>query len=843
LVVLAAWILVLLALQAHDPVRVRAQLNDSEVQVGSVVAFRVEVETDGARAQIRPFATLPPGIELAGTRDSDHRQFRVPGGMRRFITREFSLRPTAPGRFQIPAVTVVVEGATYRTEPVLLTVTVGPAAGPGGAVLGANDVVLEAAVDADTVYVGQQVTLRVDAMFSHDARLRLRAAPEYEAPTMSGFWVHDIPDGRVPTGRGVRGEVYEVQTFRRALFPISPGEYRIPPARLYYEMRRGILQAPETFTVESAPVPLVVLPVPEHEAPAGFTGAVGSYSLRARVEPSRLAAGDAAVLSVEIEGVGNIRALPPPRLNHLPGVEVLPPTEDARVEIRDGVIRGTKRFDWVLVPQEQGALELPEVVYAFFDPDRRAFVRAAVTLPILTVEAGTTGAGPAPATTVRYLQTRPRPLTTLRWVRSPWFTAAQLAPLLLLAGALVVRSRRGRPDRASPRRLRRQRRQAVDDLENAAARGDPGFFALADAAARRWVAHRLDLDPGAAHRIDALTGAGVSDETARSFRAVMDRIAAGRYAPGPQDPAVQRQLVVLLARGLERIDREGRRQTGPRHAARDRAAAMALVALLAALPLLDGTDASAAPVDPGGSADLAVDPAAGPTSPSFAAQNPGQSPAQSPAEGFHRGVELFDAQHFAAAAEAFEGYLIAQPRDPAGWYNLGMSRHGAGERGAAVWAWLHAAALDPRDRDTRHNLRVAGVPPELVARVTPPVPLRADELRLMAALAWLLTGAAGAWWLLRGRRSAAAAAALGLVVALGGAGSAWHSTRGAATLIMIEPAPLRAGPSLHAETVVDLESGAGVVPVDRHDHWVRARTLAGQEGWLELTSTRIVATP
>jgi tetratricopeptide (TPR) repeat protein len=811
--VLVASFLVLLACQAQDPVRVRAQLNDAEVQVGRVATFRVEVETDGPRAQIRPFATLPPGLELAGTRDSDHRQFSMPGGMRRFITREFSLRATEPGRYEIPAVTVVVEGATYATEPALLTVTAGPAAGPGGVILGADDVVLRATVDADTIYVGQQVTLRVDAMFSHDARLRLRRAPEYQAPTVSGFWVHDLPDPRTPTHRGVRGDVFEVQTFRRALFPMSPGHYQIPPALLFYEMRRGILQAPETFTVESEPVPLVVLPVPAADAPPGFTGAVGRYTLRGWIEPSRVAAGDATILTVELEGVGNVRALPPPSLGEIQGVEVFPPTEESQLEISGNTLHGTKRFSWMLVPRDEGSVTLPEIAYAFFDPERRAFVRATVALPPLAVERGGGRADPATAAaTIRYLQTRPRPGTGLAWVDSPWFAAAHLAPLILLAGAMVLRrrERRAGTGRPSAFALRRQRRRAIRQLEDAVRRKDPDFFALADATARSWVAARLGVEPGAADRVETLTSAGVTHQTATSFRAVMDRIAAGRYAPGPQDPAMQRQIVDLLDRGLARIDAEARRQAGPRAGTTGRTAAAGLVALLAL--------AGALPAGAG---------AATSTSTST----------------FQRGVELFDAREYGGAAEAFERYLESEPRDAAAWYNLGTAWYRAEQPGPAVWAWLHAVALDPRDRDAHHNLRVAAVTPELVARVTPPVPLRTVELRLLAALAWLAAAVAGAWWLLRRRTAAAAVALVSLVVALAAAGSAWHSTRGAETLILIEPAALRAGPSLHAEAVTSLASGTGLVPVDRHGDWVRARTLSGQEGWLESISARKVRTP
>ncbi|MEJ2503321.1 MAG: BatD family protein, partial [Gemmatimonadota bacterium] len=343
-------LLLVVAMHAQDPVRVQARLLEPEIDAGETVVLRVEVETEGEGARIAPLRTLPPGIELQGSRSFDQRQFSMPGGTRRFISREFVLRARAPGRYRIPSVRVVVQGQTYETESALLTVGA-RAPGPGGST-GPPEagVALRAWLTADTVYAGEQVTFNAEALFSQDARLRLRRAPEYEPPSPSGFWIQDLPDRRSPVSRSVDGQIYEVQRFRRALFPLTPGVYEIPPARLEYEIRRGLLYAPETRQALSDTLRLVVLPVPEPR-PAGFTGAVGRFSIRAALEPPTVPAGEAAVLNVEIEGEGNLKALPPPELPPLEGVEVFPPSEEAETDVENGAVRGQKRFSWVLIPR------------------------------------------------------------------------------------------------------------------------------------------------------------------------------------------------------------------------------------------------------------------------------------------------------------------------------------------------------------------------------------------------------------------------------------------------------------------------------------------------------------
>ncbi|MFO7892409.1 MAG: BatD family protein [Longimicrobiales bacterium] len=845
---MAAALLLLLALHAQDPARVGARLTEPEVHAGETTTLRVDVETEGARAEIGRFRTLPPGIEVVGTRDYDQRQFSLPGGTRRFITREFVLRARAAGRYRIPSIRVTVEGEVYGTPSLLLTVTSAPGRERGEGRGSGDGVVLRAWLDADTVFVGEQVTLEVEAMFSQQARMGLRRAPEYEAPSPSGFWVHELPDAGRPVSRSIGDEIYEVQEFRRAFFPLSPGRYTIPPARLEYEMRRGLLYTPEARELTSDPLPLMVLPVPPGRPPA-FNGAVGRYALRGRLAPDRVPVGEAAVLTVTVEGVGNVKALPAPELPDIAGVDVFPPSEEAETGVQGITVQGQKTFSWVLIPRQAGEVEIPAIRYAFFDPDRGGFETASVAPLSLRVTPATTASGddaPPPAT-IRFLKTTPGS-DPLAWVRAPWLGAVVALPLLMLAGALFWRRWKGREGRVTPSGLRRERKQGLRALERRAADADDrALFADAEAFARRWLADRLALNRASVSDLDALGEAGVPDSMARAVRRVLDRLSAGRYAPTAPLAAERQGMIGELRRVLEAVDGAaparpvGRDRGGPPHgdafSAGTRAGllTLAVVGSLAVSSVVAAAGAAGAANRAAGSGSAAgseVDPAGGQGGPVVvdAVQERGQAPADTL---FARGLTAFENGEYSVAAGAFEVYVRRAPRDPAGWYNLGTAYYRAGSEGWGVWAWLRALELDPRDGDTRHNLRVAGVAPELVQRATPALPLRPSELLLLAALAWLLGGGAGAAWILRRRRSAGAGAVGGLVVAAVLAAVWWGSTRGPETLIVLDSATLRAGPALRSESVSTLEPGAGLVPVDRYGRWVRARTLRGEEGWIE----------
>lgn len=802
-------LLLVLGLHAQDPVQVRATLADPEVREGETTVLRVDVETDGPRAQIQRFTRLPPGLELVSTRDFDQRQFSMPGGTRRFVSREFVLRARAAGQYRIPSLDVVVEGRPYTTESRLLTVMAAPARPRGEARVSEDGVMLHAWLDADTAFVGEQVTLQVEAMFSQDARLRLRRAPEYEPPSPSGFWINDLPDRRSPGSRMVGNEIYEVQSFRRAFFPLTAGEYEIPPARLEYEMRRGLLYAPETHEIRSDVLPLVVLPLPEADQPPEFTGAVGEYTMRAWLEPASVPAGEATVLTVEVEGTGNVKAIPPPALPELDEVEVYPPSEDATTEADGGDIRGTKRFTWVMIPRDAGDLEIPPVRYAYFNPGIGGY-ETVETAPLdLHVTPGVAGAESTPSApnTVRFVKLEPGGADPLAWVRSPWFALAQVVPLFGLAALVGYRRLRFRGSAVSLRALRRERRATLRHLERRAEAGDRTVLGEAESFGRGWLAERLGVAPRRADHTD-LVALGVTERTAISVLGLLDRLAAARYAPSPPAPQAVRDLIRALGRTLERVDRES------------------------AAPRRTSPGAGPAPASSRAGGYVLATVLAG----AAAAGVPAVAVAQAPSA-FDEGVSAFEAGRFEAAARAFDRYVGQRPRDPAGWYNLGTAYHRAGHHGYAVWAWLHVPRLDPRDADTRHNLGVAGVPPELVARVAPPVPLRPEELLALASLAWFIALFGAWWWIARGRSTGGVVAGFALLLALAAVGGWWDSTRDHRTLIVLDDTTLRAGPTIQGEPLAEIAPGTGLVAVDGYGDWVRARTADGVEGWIEAGTT------
>ncbi|HEX6307837.1 MAG TPA: BatD family protein [Longimicrobiales bacterium] len=759
----------LLSGAAQDPVRVTASLSDEAISVGETTTLRVTVETRGAAPEEIRVPALTRDLEVLGTSDYTQTQITVPGGRTRVTNRDIVIIARSPGVYRIPSVVVRVSGMVYRTAPLDLIVRrSGAAPAPGPAAASSS---LRITLDSDTVYVGEQVTLHAEATFAEEMRARQSRPATFDPPAPTGFWIQDLPDPISVTLRVREGRTVETQTYRRAYFPLAPGTYHFPPARLHYEVRRGFLYPPETRELVSDSVPLIVLPMPQAGRPAAYNGAVGRLSLRASVSPARLRAGEATVLTVELEGTGNVKALPEPRLPEIEGAEVFPPTQDSRVDVVDDRVGGSKRFRWMLVPEQPGMLLIPPVEYDVFDPELRSYV--VLRSDTLRVDVAVVAASAEADTALRPLRTH-RGTAGLGWVRSPAFVIAQALPLLALLAAVTVRRRR--------ERLPGPRDEAADLKSQLRALREegptPALLGELERIAREAV---VRVAGGAGEPVAALR-AQKRPSAATELEGLLRELQRLRFAPSEPYDAL---------RLIDRVDRFIDLIAPRRGWSRARGSALVLLALLPAR--------------------LAA--------------------AQVEAELFFTGVEQYERGEFAAAANTFARYTDVAPRDPAGWYNYGLAAQRAGDAGRATWAWLRGVQLEPRGVDARQNLRAIGAGSALAA-VQPIDWLSAPERALVAAAGWWLFVLGLAFAVLRrGRWSAAVPGAALLLLA--GIAAGIVAARPTYVVPLGSGTALYAAPTTRDDALGELTAGSAATLMELRDGWVRVRTENGRDGWVE----------
>ena len=75
----------------------------------------------------------------------------------------------------------------------------------------------------------------------------------------------------------------------------------------------------------------------------------------------------------------------------VPGARVYPPQVKSDLAVRPEGITGSRTWEFVVVPQTTGTLEIPSLTFSYFDPATRAVVRS-TTPPLPLRVAGAPGA-------------------------------------------------------------------------------------------------------------------------------------------------------------------------------------------------------------------------------------------------------------------------------------------------------------------------------------------------------------------------------------------------------------------------------------------------------------------
>lgn len=772
--VAAAVVCALLAVPAtsQDGPRVSAQLSTGSAAVGETVVLEIKVEGAASGVDIT-MPRIPTGLVFQGSQDFTEMHISFPGGRTETRRRELSLLAQAPGRYTIAPVTIRIGNKSYRTNALELTVS---GSSQPRSLQAADDAWLRATMQPETVYVGQQTTLTVEAGFSEDVRVRLSRPPVFELPSPTGFWAQDVPGGVQSRLRAVNGRVTEIQSLQRAFFPLSAGRYAFASARAIIDVREGFLFAPETREIRSASPKVVVLPLPELGRPPDFKGAVGSFTIRASVQPDTVAAGEAAQITVELSGAGNLKAAPLPMLQAIPGVEQFAPTEDAEITFEGATVGGTKKFQWVIIPDRAGTVTIPPATYSFFEPATRQY-RTIRTQPLqLHVRSAAIAdeERASAAASLRAIRAAPR-RASLQWVRTREFLLAQLAPLAIILAALLFMLWRRRPTGgkthlAELKRVRQDRGAAY-----------PDFLRELEAVLRAVAAERAgDAAVRTAKANDvaaALRKAAVAQPTIERLQRLIGRIEAARFAPLSGETAERESLLAEAEQVVRALIADSRNSQGQ----------PAVFAILLLLQVQVGS--------------------------------------------FQSGVDLYRNGRFAAAATAFETAVARDSADVAAWSNLGNAYFRAGERGRAIWAWARAAREAPRDAAIVRNLRAAGAVE--VLRTRPPLSVRPVEWYLLAAIGWWVAAAVALAAIVR-RRTALLAWALPVIALVVIALAVGVIAEGREYAVALNDETRMYGdPTIHSPIVRRVQAGAGLNVLEQRGEWLRVRTVAHAEGWVE----------
>jgi hypothetical protein len=313
---------------------------------------------------------------------------------------------------------------------------------------------------------------------------------------------------------------------------------------------------------QSTPVELSVQPLPADQKPPDFSGAVGRFKLEASLDKTRAVANEDVVrLRVTLSGEGNAAVAVAPQFPNVDGLQLLeePKTSTDR-KIENNKLITSKTFDYLFRPTKAGKLSLPPITMSVFNPATRRYERLSTPETQLVVAPGTATpvlaapvatptalaatpaekAAPEVRTDLRYIHDAPLSAWTAEGLRREQEIQVALVALstLLFCTAWVASERRRRRQHRGLEYLRAKARETLEDAlrraENQRAASPVDEARALGEALRGYFAALLDLDPAALTTEELyrlLEEAGVSEESARTLREVLEACDSIRYTP------------------------------------------------------------------------------------------------------------------------------------------------------------------------------------------------------------------------------------------------------------------------------------------------------------------------
>ena len=384
-----------------EEITVQAAVDRNVINLTDMLTFTVTIEGTSDFPNV-PAPESEDFIMISGPSQSSNIQI-INGAMSASKQVQWRLAPTHAGQLSIPPVKIVYRRKVYQTAPITVTVnsapqTVQPAPGspatpaPGPPVTTpAKDIFLKANIAKSTVYKGEELLVSFELYYQN-----VRTYSPQKLPDAKGFWMEQFPEDRTPIVENVvvNGIAYKKATIRRlALFPTTTGDLVIDPMVITCEVlvprqrRRSMFDDffndsffsdpffsdTKTVEVRSAPVSVQVLELPVQGQPKSFNGAVGSYVIESRIDTLQTRQDQALTLRYTISGSGNINTVQLPALNLPANVELFEPSVKRTINNKGKSIRGAVAYEYVLIPRSSGALQIPPLPFAYFNPVSRRY--------------------------------------------------------------------------------------------------------------------------------------------------------------------------------------------------------------------------------------------------------------------------------------------------------------------------------------------------------------------------------------------------------------------------------------------------------------------------------------
>tara|TARA_B100001057_G_scaffold63213_2_gene56755 strand:- start:9490 stop:11256 length:1767 start_codon:yes stop_codon:yes gene_type:complete len=504
--------------------------------------------------------------------------FRVVGGPNQSISnswvngkRSFSktytyfLTPTQKGASTIAQATIDIDGETYKTTPVKITVTEAvevPRNPNSPEYLIDDNLHLVAEISNTSPYLNEAITVVYKLYFR--SPLRISDGRAVENPQFADFWSHniDIPQLKVENST-YKGEPYSVVVWKKSiLYPQKTGKLTLEPLSLSLVIdlpsnrrdffgNRILQQSSRTITAGRRTIDVKSLP--DKGKPVNFMGAVGQFNFDALINKNSLKATESFEIKLKVTGNGNLKLFNLPKLVLPNTLEVFEPEHAENVKTTLSGMQGNIEDNYTVVPRFQGKYPVASVSFSYFDPKKEEYFTLRSSEHIVDVYGGPVANNLNDNTTYvaakqllantdesfRFIKLKPNlePIVKKEFWNSKLFYALLTSPMFLLIAFVLLMQRNqriagdveGSRLRVANRLSKKYLGEAKKNLKNKTL-----FYDALERALYNYLKARLKIkaDDFSKDKIaEILSGKKLAEAEIQSFIALLENCEVARYSP------------------------------------------------------------------------------------------------------------------------------------------------------------------------------------------------------------------------------------------------------------------------------------------------------------------------
>lgn len=552
-----------------------------QVMVGD--KFQLTYTVNAEASDIR-LADTPDFQILMGPSTSQSSSYQIIGStMKSSVQFGFTyiLKATKEGSFAIPPATVTVKGEKIQSNTLVIEVVKGnpnnsnssgsgtPTAVEAGSTISDQDIIIKTIASKSSVYQGESFNT-ITKIYT---KVGLDGITDVKTPDNRDFLTQEInaqgqPDWGYETLNGV---TYTVGTFdQKLLIPQKSGKLTVSPTELEFLIRQKVQRQSNNIfgdyfngsyrtikkRVKSNSVAINVKPLPAGQ-PANFSGITGDFTIEASISKTEIKANDGLTLKITLSGTGNHKLAETPKIKFPSDFDSYEPKVTSSISNTTAGMKGTKVFEYLVIPRHEGNFTIPSVEFSYFNPQNEQY-KTITTKPInITVLKGEAGSATVnnnylPTATkeevkllgqdIRFIKQSTSPLKpagSFFWGSALFITLYVLAIILTIGALWFYKKQEHNNANVHLVNKSKANKIAIKRLKTAAhflqTREKEKFYDEVLRALWGYLGHKLNLPLSELSKDNAsniLLNHGATNEQVTAFMSILDTCEYARYAPG-----------------------------------------------------------------------------------------------------------------------------------------------------------------------------------------------------------------------------------------------------------------------------------------------------------------------